>query len=163
MNPCSELIGRFWERVSPEPNTGCWLWVGGATARDYGTLGMPGSRKRVYAHRLSYEIHVGPIPEGLVIDHLCRQHRCCNPEHLEAVTQRENLRRGVGFPGKNARKTHCVNGHPLSGENLNKKKGRNGEYNRQCWTCQRAQNRKVSERRKRARRAKRLRSIAENG
>lgn len=67
---------------------------------------------------MSHELHKGPIPEGLVIDHLCRNRGCVNPDHLEAVTQRENILRGEGLAAANARKTHCPKGHPYSGENL---------------------------------------------
>jgi hypothetical protein len=70
------------------------------------------------AHRVAYELLVGPVPDGLVLDHLCRNRACCNPAHLEPVTMRENLRRGVSPSAQQARQTHCFRGHPLSGDNL---------------------------------------------
>jgi hypothetical protein len=117
-------------RVDPE--SGCWVWLRGTNGVGYGTLRRNG--RDHYAHRWFYEKHVGPIPAGLELDHLCRNRLCCNPEHLEAVTRTENLRRGFGPAAINARKTHCVNGHPLSGTNLYvDPKGR-----RQCRTCREA-------------------------
>ena len=74
-----------------EPVSGCWRWTGRATREGYGWVWWDGRAR--WAHRLSYELHVGPIPEGLVVDHLCGHPWCVNPEHLEPVTERENLRR----------------------------------------------------------------------
>lgn len=106
---------RFWAKVSPEPNSGCWLWV---ACVDWDGYGQFHAAKQTTAHRFSYEMHKGPIPDGLQIDHLCRVTCCVNPDHLEAVTAGENARRSMSFAGRNARKTHCWRGHPLSGENL---------------------------------------------
>lgn len=72
----------------------------------------------VGAHRVVYEELVGPIPDGLMLDHLCRVRHCVNPEHLEPVTNRENVLRGEGHSAKAARATHCLKGHPYAGENL---------------------------------------------
>jgi len=103
-------LDRFLDKVSPEPNSGCWLWLGGVIKGGYARIG------REYAHRFSYEHFRGPIPEGLHIDHLCRVRSCVNPYHLEPVTQRENSRRGMA--GKYPRGANCRFGHPLSGVNL---------------------------------------------
>lgn len=113
--PNQFLIERygFWSKV--EKTATCWLWRGGKNNRGYGTLhgGTDG-----LSHRIAYELARGPIPQGFHIDHLCRVRDCVNPDHLEAVTCRENLRRGDGFTGRRARQTHCIHGHPLSGDNL---------------------------------------------
>lgn len=82
---------RFWPRVNKTDT--CWLWTGG-TAGKYGTFRMPGGIK-VYVHRFICEQVVGPIPEGLEIDHTCRVHLCVRPDHLEAVTHKENMRRWI--------------------------------------------------------------------
>lgn len=102
----------------------CWLWVGVLNHLGYGRFGNQ------FAHRMFYEWFVGPIPKGLVLDHLCRVTNCVNPEHLEAVTQRENILRGIGEAAKHARKTHCIHGHLLSPENLVP-----GAKGRRCRTC----------------------------
>jgi hypothetical protein len=105
---------RFWEKV--EKADGCWLWTGGLLKGGYGQYSL--ERKCRQAHRLSYEMLVGRIPAGMVIDHLCREPRCVNPEHLEVVTRGENVARGGGPTAENARKTECRNGHPLAPGNL---------------------------------------------
>lgn len=84
------IEARFWDFVLPEPNCGCWLWNGPDNGW-YGLLRV--GYKNTYAHRFSYELAHGPIPRGLVIDHTCRMTFCVNPDHLEAVTQGENVRR----------------------------------------------------------------------
>jgi hypothetical protein len=115
-----------------DPETGCWNWAGYATPdTGYGKISIDG--RAYYAHRVYYERHVGPIAPGLTIDHLCRNRRCVNPAHLEAVTRGENTLRGESTSGINLRKTHCPKGHPLSGENLYECRGR-----RQCRTCRAA-------------------------
>ncbi|MFJ4777405.1 HNH endonuclease signature motif containing protein [Streptomyces sp. NPDC088762] len=78
----------------------------------YRTVKLETGQKR-YTHRIMYEQAKGPIPEGLQIDHLCRNRACANPEHLEAVTQKENILRGTGPSAQQARQTHCLNGHPF--------------------------------------------------
>jgi HNH endonuclease len=114
---------RFDAKWMPEPMSGCWLWFGAQISEGYGQLVVDG--KRAGAHRLAHERWVGPIPCGFVIDHLCRNPSCVNPEHLEAVTTRENLLRGVGPSAQNAVKTHCLRGHELAGANIREtKKGR---------------------------------------
>lgn len=88
----------------------CWIWTGAKRSDDYGTV----SRPRQYTHRVSYEVHYGPIPEGKVIAHLCRVHPCLRPTHLEAVAHGEHVLRGFNAPADNARKTHCKAGHPFN-------------------------------------------------
>lgn len=91
---------------------GCWQWEGSTNHLGYGVFYY--RRKVVKSHRFSYELHKEKIPTGLVIDHLCRNRGCVNPEHMEAVTQQENILRGTGPTALNARKTHCKRGHELS-------------------------------------------------
>lgn len=102
-------------KIAPCPVTGCWLWSSWQ-AGGYGRIKVRG--KSYQAHRYIYELLIGPIPNGLQLDHLCRQTFCVNPEHMEPVTQRENCRRGIGPAAQCARRTHCPEGHPLEGENL---------------------------------------------
>lgn len=123
-----------------DPETGCWQWCGGVTPEGYGMYWREG--RNWHVHRAHYERVHGPIPEGLTIDHLCRNPRCCNPAHLEAVTLRENLLRGNGAAARNARKTHCIRGHPLTGDNLYV----DPRGKRECRICRRrAQTRYIKE------------------
>lgn len=106
--------------------SGCWEWVAYRNpVSGYGYFrGVP-------AHRISYELHVGPIPPGYQIDHLCRVRACINPDHLEAVTLQENNRRSNSWSAVKIRQTHCHNGHPLSGPNLKI----TNRGHRQCREC----------------------------
>lgn len=106
---------RFWKSVDRRGAEECWPWLGSKDTSGYGTI-MWGGR-RVGTHVLAYELVVGAVPEGLVIDHLCRNRACCNPAHLEPVTHRENVLRGRGPTAINARKTHCNHGHEFTPEN----------------------------------------------
>lgn len=135
------LPERFWDKVSPEPMTGCWIWAAATSAGGYGTFTV--HNRTVRAHRLAYERLVGPIPDGLQVDHLCRVRRCVNPNHLEPVTQRENLMRGEGSPAQNARKTHRKRGHLLAGDNLFIKP----QGWRQCRICMRLWDRRAKAKR----------------
>lgn len=92
----------------------CWVWLGRTTKRGYGVFRVDG--REIRAHRWSWEALVGDIPEGIVLDHLCRNHPCVNPDHLEPVTRAENTRRGP-IPKRNASRTHCPARHPYSDEN----------------------------------------------
>jgi len=114
---------------SKQDANGCWIWQNGRNVKGYGTMGV--GQKHKLAHRVSYEVVNGKIPDGLVMDHLCRNPSCVNPAHLEAVTSRENALRGIGPTAINAKKTHCNRGHPLSGDNLY----RYPSGGRQCRTC----------------------------
>lgn len=105
---------RFTDKIDKSGD--CWLWIGNKIKAGYGTIQRDG--KRFYAHRVSYETYVGPIPAGTEIDHLCRVRHCVKPEHLEAVSHKVNTERGIGPTAVNAAKTHCIRNHPLSGENL---------------------------------------------
>lgn len=125
-------IERFRRRVAADEH-GCWEWTGARLPAGYGRF-WTGERMDL-AHRFSYETFVGPIPAGLVLDHLCRNKGCVRPDHLEAVTQRENLRRGdVAFGDRhhNGRRTECRRGHLFTNENTRHANGR-----RVCRACER--------------------------
>jgi hypothetical protein len=109
------IENRFFERVV-KSSTGCWLWTGKIDPYGYGHFSL-GYKVSQRAHRWSYEHFCKSIPEGLVIDHLCRVKNCVNPEHLEPVTIRINTLRGIGVAAQKARQTHCVLGHPLDENN----------------------------------------------
>lgn len=126
------LFERFQSRYIPEPNSGCWLWTGNTMSNGYGVMSLGKRRVKMLAHRYAYEQYKGRIPEGLVLDHLCRVVCCVNPEHLEAVEQRENIFRGVGVPVHRKAQTHCVNGHEFTHENTNIRRGC-----RECRICTR--------------------------
>jgi hypothetical protein len=102
---------RFWSRIvkGSEPDD-CWTWTGSRTANGYGHLYVAGRME--YIHRLSFAWHVAPIPDDHEVDHLCRSRGCANWLHLEAVTHRENLLRGMTVTARNAAVTSCPAGHP---------------------------------------------------
>lgn len=130
-------VERFLSHVAPQEN-GCWHWTDPLCWDGYAQF-WNGTR-RVMAHRFSYELFVGQVPHGLVLDHLCRTRHCVNPDHLEAVTQRENVRRSPSaLAAMYARRTHCNNGHEFTPENTIARSDRPG---RVCRTCRRARQRK---------------------
>lgn len=127
---------RFWSKVDKSGD--CWEWTA-YKLQGYGRFGVGGAPKNggriVYAHRWSYEALVGPIPDGLQLDHLCRNRGCVNPDHLEPVTSRENTLRGESLWAINAQKTHCPQGHEYTPENTYYG-GRTGN-SRYCRECNR--------------------------
>ena len=128
------LAERFLPKIEIDLATNCWQWQGSIDSTGYGRFRFQG--KQTMAHRFAYEWFLTPIPNDLVIDHLCRNRACVSPAHLEPVTNRENLLRGQGLAADNVRKTHCPSGHPYSGENLIVLSHRR----RGCRACKRLQN-----------------------
>ncbi len=109
------MEARFWSKVAVVDASRCWWWLGSLSIGGYGKFRV-GSQVKT-AHRLSYEQWYGPIPQGLQIDHLCRVRSCVNPAHLEAVTPRINILRGISPSAIAARATHCPQQHPYSEDN----------------------------------------------
>lgn len=148
--PVADRLWRRVDRAGPvpahRPDLGpCWTWTGSVSKDGYGRIYVPRPRyPMVKVHRVAFELMVGPIPEGLYIDHLCHNgdplcpsagdcfhRRCVNPAHLEAVDRRENNLRGNSFCARHARQTHCYKGHEYTPENTI----RSRETGRQCRTC----------------------------
>ncbi|MDQ6875417.1 MAG: HNH endonuclease [Actinomycetota bacterium] len=121
---------RFWTKVAPAGSNDCWLWQGSTTP----VYGIFFDTVRYLAHRWAYESLIGPIPEGLQIDHLCRTPTCVNPWHMEPVSQRVNIMRSESFTAKAAQKTHCVNGHEFSEANTHVRATASGRE-RRCRAC----------------------------
>jgi hypothetical protein len=134
------IIERFMSKVE-KTQDGCWNWTGAVAPGGYGKFNVEKKkiRKCFNAHRWSYEHFKGSIPNGLTLDHLCRNRRCVNPDHLEPVTIGENLLRGNGVSGVNARKTHCPKGHPLILGHFPCHQGKSVRY---CPICNKWENRK---------------------
>ena len=153
----ASILDEYPDRVMPEPNSGCWFWTG-ATARGYGVVRRFGVVRG--AHRVAFLLENGYLPprpsyhhkrhlKALVLDHLCRNRACCNPDHLQVVTMEENKRRGYAHKKSRPPKTHCKRGHPLSGDNLYINPANGG---RVCRACRVIRQRRYSEMR-RAKRA----------
>lgn len=128
---------RLWSHVTKGP--GCWVWTG-FLRNGYGRLKTGQGDETVAVHRLSYELLVGPIPAGLEIDHLCRNRACVRPDHLEPVTSRENVLRGVSPIASFARQTHCKRGHPFDDNNTYLWRGRTA-LSRHCRACRKERER----------------------
>jgi hypothetical protein len=132
------LPAAFLAKISPEPNTGCWLWAASWNTTGYGNFWW---EKRCHtAHRFIYERLFGS-QDGNEIDHLCRTPCCVNPVHLESVTVKVNNDRRIGLGKGNRKKTHCRFGHPLSGENLDAFVTPEGHRKRRCRICRNANQR----------------------
>ena len=109
--PSRPIAERLWRRVEKGEEHECWLWTGSGNPKGYGLIfGGPDDARMRPVHRVAYEIEIGPIPEGMEIDHLCRTRNCVNPAHLEPVDHAENCRR--------ARRSHCKYGHEMTDENV---------------------------------------------
>ena len=140
MKPISPTV-RFWKKVSGDRNEHeCWQWIGARTGSGYGNFVLSGIRGReqpIPAHRFSYILHRGPIPEGLHLDHLCRNRFCVNPAHLEPVTCGENLRRGM-HPNMLAKLANtCTKGHEITGDNVIQERRKDVSLRFRCKLCAR--------------------------
>lgn len=135
---------RFWPKVDA---TGiCWEWQATRNHLGYGQFSI--NRKHLMAHRVAWEFLIGPIPDGLELDHLCRNPPCVNPDHLEPVTHAENMRRAPWSAVQVKRaKTHCNHGHPLFGQNIRI----DGAGHRICRACENANGRAKRQRQREAR------------
>lgn len=116
--PRTNILDRAFQRYVE--TDGCWLWTGTVTPEGYGQISgyIDEIFRMLSAHKLIYEAVLGKVPSGMHLDHLCRNRSCVNPAHMEIVTPRENILRGIGPSAVNALKTRCKRGHPLQGENL---------------------------------------------
>lgn len=133
---------RFKAKVEDGEN-GCWQWIGGKKAAGYGQFSVDG--RKTIAHRWAYSYYVAAIPDGYEIDHLCSNRSCVNPAHLEAVPLDVNRER------RNARKTHCINGHEFTPDNTALWTDDEGYVSRRCRICARAALRRLEARRRAAR------------
>lgn len=146
----------FWQKVNKDGNSHptlgpCWEWTGYVAEHGYGKFARDGVK--LYAHRIAYEMKVGPIPEGLELDHLCRVRHCVNPGHLEPVPHVVNTLRGVSPAAVNAQKTACVNGHEFTPENtIFVPHSSRKRPARVCRTCKNQRNREWARRRAEVRR-----------
>lgn len=122
----TDLPDRFWDKISPCPMTGCWLWFGSTTNRGYGSFNLgsrDGRQVTGMAHKITFTTFTNaplPVFDGVrtVLDHKCRVRACCNPRHLEAVPEPVNVARGLSPSALHAQKTHCPKGHAYVGENV---------------------------------------------
>ena len=131
------VLDRFRSKIRVEGS--CWIWIAGKDKWGYGKFTI--GKVTVRAHCYAYEKLIGPIPEGLTLDHTCKNESCVNPAHLDPVTLRINLLRGNTFQARNATKTHCLRGHAFTEENIYWKREPNGSRSRGCRECYRIRKR----------------------
>lgn len=137
-------LEKLWDKINKSST--CWFWFG---AIDKDGYGIWTSKKKTYrVHRFMYELYNGKILSGMVIDHLCRIRNCVNPEHLRAITNKENILCGVGITAQNSRKIVCNKGHDLSGKNLYVYKNKKGGVDRHCLKCDKERARILRDRQK---------------
>jgi hypothetical protein len=153
----ARLDERFWGKVNFFGADGCWDWAGYVTPQGYGSIYRGGGiRRPQQAHRVAYELLIGEIPEGLVLDHLCRNRKCVNPLHVEVVTQRINVLRGENQTAKQAKRTRCPEGHRYDRVDTSE-----GKRRRYCSICSSARSKvryqaNLEENRRRARERARM-------
>jgi hypothetical protein len=136
----SDQLTRFRRFIHEDPS-GCWMWTGSRHTKGYGLFHVNTDLRMQLAHRVSYELFIGPIPEGLDIGHLCCEGFCVNPLHMEPVTRGENSSRG-GFATKGQRSTACRNGHPRTPENTAIYPSGKHPTKRYCRPCLRAKSKR---------------------
>jgi len=146
-----QIPKRIAARIDQRGPEECWPWTGKLTEKGYARICLNGRRTTV--HRYLYEVYVGPVPNGLVLDHLCRVRHCVNPAHLEPVSNRENVLRGIGPTAVNAKRVYCLFGHLF--DEANTMKARNG--GRLCRTCRNRDQRAAFQRRKERLKARKAR------
>lgn len=133
---------RFYLNLEVDDNE-CWIWQKQLSPEGYGRFRVEG--EKVFAHIFSYNLFIGPVPDGLELDHTCRVRSCVNPDHLKSVTHRVNTLRGIGPTAVNARKTHCNNNHKFTPENTRIAQGK-----RHCRACARLRTAAYEERKRNA-------------
>ncbi|WP_236241127.1 HNH endonuclease signature motif containing protein [Streptomyces sp. CC228A] len=143
MRRITPLADRLFPRV--ELAGSCWVWTGASNRGGYGVISRGRRDGTTVVHRAVWELLVGPIPDGLELDHLCRVRSCCNPDHLEPVSRAVNVARGAQAAGV-PRRSACRNGHPFTPDNTLP----NGSHGRACRACHNAANRRYRARKKTA-------------
>jgi hypothetical protein len=140
----SGLPASLEEKIIPEPNSGCWIWLGALRSKEDGYGGATWNGRSWRAHRLTYTLLCEAVSANLDIDHLCRNRICCNPDHLEPVTRGVNVARGDGVAPNNLLKTHCPQGHEYTPDNTYR-----WTKQRFCRICSKKYKRNYAEKQKR--------------
>jgi HNH endonuclease len=141
--PARPLLERFEEKYIPEPNSGCWIWVGALDRDGYGRFYVDGTATSVSAHRISYALFKDILASDLQLDHLCRNRLCINPDHLEQVTARENWNRGFTLARRTQINNQCQRGHELTPDNVKI----SADKRRRCRQCTRLSQQRYDKRR----------------
>lgn len=129
-------VKNFESRIKFGERDACWPWIGARLPKGYGTYCFSAGSSPALAHRISFSLYVGPIPEAFEIDHLCNNTWCVNPSHLNATSPYDNNMRSKSVSAVNSKKTHCKHGHVFDSENTYIRKERSGRRGRTCRRCQ---------------------------